>query len=86
MKKIICGMVLIASFSMTGCIAKLTGPGSAGADLSKMKMVEQQCFIHVLGFGPFNNAVLENGKIDAIQYSFESYVVWGRVCAEGYKK
>ena len=85
MKKVCAGLILVASFAMTGCIAKMTGPGSAGADLSKMRLVETACFIHVLGLGPFDNAVLKT-KVDAIQYSFESYVVWGRVCAEGYKK
>jgi len=86
MKKVLLGMVLVASISLTGCIAKMTGPGSAGADISKMKLVETQCYIVVLGFGPFNNAVITTNKVDAIQYSIENYVVWGRVCAEGYKK
>lgn len=85
MEKVLFGMALVASLSMTGCIAKMTGPGSAGVDLSKMKQVETSCFIHILGFGPFDNAVLKS-KVDAIQYSVENYVVWGRVCAEGYKK
>ena len=86
MKRMFAGIVLVAAFAMTGCVAKLTGPGSAGTDVSKMKLVETACFIHVLGFGPFDNAVLKTNKVDAIQYSFENYVVWGRVCAEGYKK
>jgi len=86
MKKLALVLLLSASMFLTGCVAKMTGPGSAGADLSRMKLVETQCFISVLGFGPFNNAVLTTNKVDAIQYSFESYVVWGRVCAEGYKR
>ncbi len=86
MKRVCAGVLLVASLATTGCIAKLTGPGSAGADLSKMKLVETSCCISVLGFGPFDNAVLKNNKVDAVQYSFENYVVWGRVCAEGYKK
>ena len=79
-------LVLVAMFGMTGCISKMTGPGSAGVDLSKMKLVETSCFISVLFFGPFDNAVLKTTKLDAVQYSFENYVVWGRVCAEGYKR
>ncbi len=86
MKRMIVGMVLVAALAMSGCIAKLTGPGSAGTDVSKMKLVETACFISVLCFGPFDNAVLKTTKLDAVQYSFENYVVWGRVCAEGYKK
>ena len=86
MKKMCAGLLLVALLAMTGCIAKMTGPGSAGTDLSKMKLVETSCFISVLFFGPFDNAVLKTSKLDAVQYSFENYVVWGRVCAEGYKK
>lgn len=86
MKKMCAGLLLVSSLAMTGCIAKLTGPGSAGADVSKMKLVETACFINVLGFGPFDNALLKTPRLDAVQYSFENYVVWGRVCAEGYKK
>src|SRR6266545_2735776 len=85
MKRMFAGLVLVASFAITGCIAKMTGPGGAGADVSKMKLVETECFIHVLGYGPFGNAVIKTNKVDAIQYSFENYVVWGRVCAEAYK-
>jgi hypothetical protein len=86
MKRMIVGMVLVAVFAMAGCISKMTGPGSAGVDVSKMKLVETSCFITVLFCGPFDNAVLKTTKLDAVQYSFENYVVWGRVCAEGYKK
>ncbi len=86
MKRMFAGLILVASFAMTGCISKMTGPGGAGADFSKMKLVETDCFITVLFFGPFDNAVIKTKNIDAIQYSFENYVVWGRVCAEGYKK
>lgn len=86
MKKMLIGMVLVAAFAMTGCVAKMTGPGSAGVDLSKMKQVEMSCMITVLGFGPFDNAVLKTAKLEAVQYSFENYVVFGRICAEGYKK
>jgi hypothetical protein len=86
MKRKLAAVVLIAAFAMAGCVAKMTGPGSAGTDLSKMKLVETSCFITVLFFGPFDNAVLKTTRLDAVQYSFENYVVWGRVCAEGYKK
>lgn len=85
MKRLLLGFALVSSFALAGCIAKLSGPGAAGTDLSKMNLAETICFIHVLGFGPFDNAVLTK-KADAIQYSFENYVVWGRVCAEGYTK
>ncbi|SNB45199.1 hypothetical protein [Geobacter sp. DSM 9736] len=80
------GLVLVgASLFLGGCMAKMTGPGGAGVDVSKMTQTEMDCFIHVLGFGPFKNAVLKQ-KADVVQYSFENYFVWGRVCAEGYKK
>ncbi len=85
MKKYILGVTSVCLLSLTGCAAKLTGPGSDGMDLSKMKLTETACFIYVLGFGPYDNAVLKN-KADAIQYSYENYVVWGRLCAEGYTK
>lgn len=85
MKKIFLGVAFVAALSLSGCIAKMTGPGSNGADLTKMKQVNMACFIHVLGFGPFDNAVLKE-KVDAIEYSIENYVVWSRVCAVGYKK
>jgi hypothetical protein len=86
MKKMCAGLLLVASLAMTGCVAKMTGPGSAGMDSSRMKLVETACSISVLGFGPFDNAVLKTTKLDAVQYSIENYVVWGRVCAEGYKR
>ncbi len=85
MKKCILGMAVICLLSLAGCHANLTGPGAAGMDLSKMKLAEEACFIYVLGFGPFDNAVLTT-KVDAIQYRLDNYVVWGRMCAEGYKK
>jgi predicted small secreted protein len=84
MKKLAVAMVLL-SLPLSGCISRMTGPGSAGTDVSKMKETELACFIHVLGFGPFDNAVLKT-KVDAIEYSFENFVVFGRVCAHGYKK
>ncbi|HEY6838501.1 MAG TPA: hypothetical protein VI389_07145 [Geobacteraceae bacterium] len=86
MERMCAGLLIAASLAATGCVSKMTGPGGAGADFSRMQQVESACFITVLGFGPFDNAVLKTKKIDAIQYSFENYVVWGRVCAEGYKK
>ncbi len=85
MKRLIAAALLVSSMALTGCTAKLTGPGGAGADVSKMTMSEQSCTIWVLAFGPFDNAILKK-KADVVQYSLENYVVWGRWCAEGYTK
>ncbi len=88
MKKILATFVLLAALSMVGCAAKMTGPfnlQNPPPDVSKMTMIEQECMLTVLGFGPYKTAVLTK-KVDAIQYSFENYVVYSLICAEGYKK
>jgi hypothetical protein len=83
MKRFVAAALIASSLAMAGCVTKVTGPGSAGVDLSKMQMVDQNCAIWVLFFGPFQNATLTK-KVDVVQYSLENYVVWGRLCAEGY--
>ena len=83
MKKLVVIMLALSSLLTVGCVAKMTGPGAV--DVSNMKQVNEECFIQVLGFGPFGNAVLPK-KTDTIQYSFHNYVFFGKVCATGYDK
>ena len=83
MKKILAASITVLALSTVGCVAKMTGPGAA--DVTNLKQTSQECFFHVLGFGPFGNAILPQ-KADTIQYSFHNYVFFGKVCATGYDK
>jgi hypothetical protein len=83
MKKLTLVVLAASLISLTGCIAKMSGPGQV--DVSKLSQTEEACYMFVMGFGPFGNAVLQK-KPDTIQYRFDNFVVFQRQCAVGYGK